>query len=285
MHFAGQWLGFDELREVAEPDAKRFPTFTPTLRSAMYRESVDFFSHIIRQNRPVNDLVQADYTFVNSELARHYGLPGVTGDQMRQVRLTDPNRGGVIGQASILTVTSMPLRTSPVKRGKWILDNLLGTPPPPPPPDAGVLPADDKSSEGLSFRKQLEIHRTKPSCAGCHEKIDPLGFGLENFDAIGRWRTKDANGQPVDSLATLPGDITFSNPAELKQLLASSDDLFLRNLTRKLLGYSLGRPLEYYDEPVVSELVSKLRQNQLKIRPLIHAIVASKPFQFRSSTR
>lgn len=284
-HFAGQWLGFDELREVAEPDEKRFPTFTPSLRMAMYRESVEFFNHMIRGNRPVSDLLQADYTFVNEELARHYGLPGIAGDKMRQVQLSDPNRGGVIGHASILTVTSMPLRTSPVKRGKWILDNLLGTPPPPPPPDAGVLPADDKSSEGLSFRKQLEIHRTKPSCAGCHEKIDPLGFGLENFDAIGRWRVKDANGQPVDSLATLPGDISFSTPAELKKLLASSDELFLRNLSRKLLGYSLGRPLEYYDEAVVSDLVGTLRKDDLRIRPLIHAIVRSKPFQYRSSTR
>lgn len=284
-HFAGQWLGFDELREVAEPDSKRFPTFTPTLRSAMYGESVEFFNHIIRENRPVSDLVQADYTFVNAELARHYGLPGVTGDNLRKVPLADPNRGGVIGHASILTVTSMPLRTSPVKRGKWILDNLLGTPPPPPPPDAGVLPADDKSAEGLSFRKQLELHRSKASCAGCHEKIDPLGFGLENFDAIGRWRSTDANGQPVDSLATLPGDITFSTPAELKKLLAASDDLFLRNFCRKMLGYSLGRPLEYYDEPVVSELVKTLRRNDLRIRPLIHAVVASAPFQNRSATR
>jgi hypothetical protein len=284
-HFAGQWLGFDELREVAEPDTKRFPTFTQGLRSAMYGESVEFFNHIIRENRPVSDLVQADYTFVNAELARHYGLPGVTGEKLQKIALADPNRGGVIGHASILTVTSMPLRTSPVKRGKWILDNLLGTPPPPPPPDAGVLPADDKSAEGLSFRKQLELHRSKASCAGCHEKIDPLGFGLENFDAIGRWRATDANGQPVDSLATLPGDITFSTPAELKKLLAASDELFLRNLCRKMLGYSLGRPLEYYDEPVVSELVKALRGSQLKIRPLIHAVVSSKPFQNRSATR
>lgn len=284
-HFAGQWLGFDDLREVAEPDVNRFPTFTPTLRDAMLRESVLFFNHLIRENRPVSDLIHADYTFLNSELARHYGIPGVAGNQFQRVALTDPNRGGVIGQASILTVTSVPLRTSPVKRGKWILDNLLGTPPPPPPPDAGELPADDRSSEGLSFRQQLELHRQRPSCAGCHERIDPLGFGLENFDAIGRWRDKDANGKPVDSLATLPGDISFSTPAELKQLLAQSDDLFLRNLCRKMLGYALGRPLEYYDEPVITDLVKTLRANDLRIRPLIHAIVASKPFQHRSAAR
>jgi hypothetical protein len=284
-HFAGQWLGFDELREVADPDTKRFPTFTPSLRSAMYRESVEFFNFLIRENRPVTELIHADYTFANAELARHYGLPGVTGEPLRKVTLTDRNRGGVIGQASILTTTSVPLRTSPVKRGKWILDTLLGTPPPPPPPDAGVLPGDDKSSEGLSFREQLEIHREKPSCAGCHEKIDPLGFGLENFDAIGRWRTTDANGKPIDSLATLPGDIRFSTPAELKDLLLQSDELFLRNLARKMLAYSLGRSLEYYDEPVITELVKNLRKNDLKIRPLIHAVTRSHPFQHRSEKR
>ncbi len=282
-HFGGQWLGFDELREVSEPDPERFPTFTPGLRNAMYRESVGFFNNLVRENRPVTDLVQSDYTFVNAELAGHYGIPGVTGDKLRKIKLTDPNRGGVIGQASILTATSVPLRTSPVKRGKWILDTLLGTPPPPPPPDAGVLPADDKSADGLSFREQLELHREKPSCAGCHEKIDPLGFGLENFDAIGRWRSTNANGKPVDSLATLPGDIKFSTPAELKKLLLASDELFLRNTARKLLGYSLGRPLEYYDEPVISDLVKILRADHLYFRTLIHAITRSAPFQNRSA--
>jgi hypothetical protein len=284
-HFAGQWLGFDELREVADPDTKRFPTFTPSLRTAMYRESIECFNHLIRENRPVTELIHADYTYVNHELANHYGLSNIEGTKLRKIHLADPNRGGVIGQASILTTTSVPLRTSPVKRGKWILDTLLGTPPPPPPPDAGVLPGDDKSSQGLSFREQLQIHREKPSCAGCHEKIDPLGFGLENFDAIGRWRTTDANGKPIDSLATLPGDVVFSTPAELKKLLLESDELFLRNITRKLLGYSLGRSLEYYDEPVIRELVKALRENDMKIRPLIHAITESHPFQNRSSNR
>jgi hypothetical protein len=284
-HFAGQWLGFDEVREVADPDTKRFPTFTPTLRTAMYRESVDFFNHLIRENRPVTDLIDSDYTFANEELAKHYGIPGVAGTQMQKVALTDRNRGGVIGQASILVTTSVPLRTSPVKRGKWILDSLLGTPPPPPPPDAGVLPGDDKSPEGLTFRQQLEKHRDQPNCAGCHAKIDPLGFGLENFDAVGRWRSTDANGKPVDSKAELPGGLGFSTPAELKKILLESDDLFLRNIARKMLAYSLGRPLEYYDEPVVSGLVNSLRANDLKIRPLIQAIVVSHPFQNRSAKR
>lgn len=284
-HFAGQWLGFDDLREVAAPDATRFPTFTPSLRVAMYRESVEFFNHLIRANRPALELLNADYTFANAELAKHYGISNVAGSQFQRIALTDPNRGGVIGQAAILTATSMPLRTSPVKRGKWILDTLLGTPPPPPPPDAGVLPGDDKSTEGLSFRETLEVHRTKASCAGCHEKIDPLGFGLENFDAIGRWRTKDANGNPIDSKATLPGDISFSTPQELKQLLLASDELFLRNLSRKMLAYALGRPLEYYDEPVVTDLVTKLRKDDLKMQTLILSVIESHPFQQRSAKR
>jgi hypothetical protein len=284
-HFAGQWLGFEDLREVAQPDVKRFPTFTYSLRVAMYRESVEFFNHLVRANRPATELIHSDYTFANGELAKHYGIQGSAGGQFQKITLADPNRGGVIGQASILTSTSMPLRTSPVKRGKWILDTLLGTPPPPPPPDAGVLPGDDKSTAGLSFREALEVHRTKASCAGCHEKIDPLGFGLENFDAIGRWRTTDANGRPVDSLAILPGDITFSSPKELKELLLSSDELFLRNLARKMLAYSLGRPLEYYDEPVVTDLVAKLRENDLKMQTLILSIIESPPFQYRSAKR
>ncbi|HEY1120503.1 MAG TPA: DUF1592 domain-containing protein, partial [Haloferula sp.] len=284
-HFAGQWLGFDDLREVAAPDATRFPSFTPSLRVAMYRESVEFFNNLIRANRPASEILNADYTFANAELAKHYGISDVSGSQFQRIALTDQNRGGVIGQAAILTATSMPLRTSPVKRGKWILDTLLGTPPPPPPPDAGVLPGDDKSTEGLSFRETLEVHRTKASCAGCHEKIDPLGFGLENFDAIGRWRTQDANGNPIDSKATLPGNISFSTPKELKQLLLTSDELFLRNLSRKMLAYALGRPLEYYDEPVVTALVAKLRKDDLKMQTLILSVIESHPFQNRSVKR
>ncbi len=284
-YFAGQWLGFDDLRESVNPDAKRFPSFTESLRVAMYRESVEFIHHIQRQNRPITELLDSNYTFVNEELARHYGMSGVVGTQMRQVSINDPQRGGVIGQASILTATSLPLRTSPVKRGKWILDTILGTPPPPPPPDAGVLPADDKSTQGLSFRQQLELHRKKPNCAGCHEKIDPLGFGLENFDAIGRWRTHDTNGKTVDSLSALPGDIVFSSPAELKKLLVESNELFCKNFCRKLLGYALGRPLEYYDEPVIEDLYKTLVKNDFRMRPVIAAIVACQPFQFRGSER
>ncbi len=284
-HFAGQWLGFDALIDRVEPDQKRFPQFTRSLRAAMYHESEYFFDHLLRANRPATDLINADYTFLNSELARHYGIPGVSGSQIRKVTLTNPNRGGVIGMGSVLTATSLPLRTSPVKRGKWILETLLGDPPPPPLPDAGELPADDKSSEGLSFRQQLEQHRKEPKCAACHAKIDPLGFGLENFDAIGRWRTKGVNGKPVDSSAVLPGDITFSTPAELKKLLGSAQDKFARNLCRKMLAYALGRSLEYYDEPVINDLFATLAAKDYKIQYLVLAIAESYPFQNRSAKR
>ncbi|MGC4013695.1 MAG: DUF1592 domain-containing protein [Luteolibacter sp.] len=234
--FGGEWLGYDELLEFSEPDLKRFPEFTQSLRKAMYRESVDFFSNVIRENRPVTDLISSDYTFLNEELAKHYGIPEVTGGEMRRVALGDPNRGGIIGQASVMTVTSLPLRTSPVKRGKWILDTLLGTPPPPPPPDAGVLPPDDHSKSGTSMRERLEHHRSRASCAGCHAKIDPLGFGLENFDPLGRWRVTDVNGKGIDSKAALPDGTTFDSPAGLKHYLLSDDELFLRNTARKMLA-------------------------------------------------
>ncbi|BCU78770.1 DUF1592 domain-containing protein [Luteolibacter sp. LG18] len=283
--FGGEWLGYDELLEFSEPDLKRFPEFTQSLRKAMYRESVEFFANVVRENRPATDLLSADYTFLNEELAKHYGIPDVKGGEMRKVALTDKNRGGVIGQASVMTVTSLPLRTSPVKRGKWILDTLLGTPPPPPPPDAGVLPPDDRAGGSSSMRERLENHRSRASCAACHAKIDPLGFGLENFDPLGRWRTTDVKGNAIDSKATLPGGFTFDSPEGLKRYLLSDDELFLRNLARKMLAYGLGRPLEYYDEPVVIDLVRQLRGDGLKIQSLITGIVQSPPFLRRSSTR
>ncbi|MBK1855431.1 DUF1592 domain-containing protein [Verrucomicrobiaceae bacterium 5K15] len=284
-HFAGQWIGFEELIDRAEPDKKRFPQFTRSLRASMYHESVAFFNHLIRENRPVTELIDADYAFLNAELAAHYGIPGVTGNQLRKVALSDRNRGGIIGMGSVLVTTSLPLRTSPVKRGTWILSTILGSAPPPPPPDAGELPADDKSSEGLSFRKQLEIHRSKAKCASCHAKIDPLGFGLENYDPIGRWRSVGVNGQAVDSAAELPDGTRFSSPSELKSILMQDKDKIARNLCRKMLAYALGRPLEYYDEPVVSDLLKTIKTKDYHMQALIIAIAESHPFQNRSSTR
>ncbi|MFT6861598.1 MAG: hypothetical protein ACJAVK_000150 [Akkermansiaceae bacterium] len=285
-HFAGRWLEFDKMIDQVDPDPKRFPTFTPELRRSMYYESIEFFSHLIRQNRPLTELIDSDYTFANATLAKHYGLKeSVNGDELRKVSLTDKNRGGVLGMGSTLTATSLPLRTSPVHRGVWILDALLGDPAPPPPPDAGDLPADDTKAKGLTFRQQLDLHRKAAKCASCHARIDPLGFGLENFDAIGRWRTKDANDKPIDSSATLPGDIHFSTPQELKALLMLGRDKFAANMTRKLISYATGRSLEYYDEVIVNRVVAELPKTDYSSRELILQIVNSRPFLNRSATR
>jgi mono/diheme cytochrome c family protein len=285
-HFAGRWLEFDKMIDRAEPDPKRFPTFTPELRRSMYYESIEFFNHLVQKNRPLTELIESDYTFANATLARHYHLKEtITGNKLRKVKLHDQNRGGVLGMGSILTATSLPLRTSPVHRGVWILDAMLGDPAPPPPPDAGELPADDTKADGLTFRQQLDLHRKAKQCASCHARIDPLGFGLENFDAIGRWRSKDANGKTIDSSATLPGDITFSTPGELKQLLLAGKDKFATNMTRKLISYATGRGLEYYDEVTVNQIVSKVRGKQYSSRELILEIVNSRPFLNRSKAR
>ena len=285
-HFAGRWLEFDKMIDQADPDPKRYPTFNLELRRSMYFESIEFFNHLVRQNRPLTELIDSDYTFANAALAKHYQLKEpVTGNSLQKVILHDKNRGGVLGMGSILTATSLPLRTSPVHRGVWILDAMLGDPAPPPPPDAGELPEDDTKAEGLTFRQQLDLHRKATKCANCHARIDPLGFGLENFDAIGRWRTKDANGKLVDSSAVLPGDIIFSTPYELKQLLMAGKDKFAKNMTRKLISYATGRGLKYYDEVTINKIVSELPKTNYATRDLILQIVNSRPFLYRSSTR
>lgn len=285
-HFAGQWLGFQKMIDEVEPDAKRFPEFNAELRRSMYYEGIEFFSHILRKNRPITDIIDSDYTFANSTLARHYGLKEtVSGKKLQKVTLHDKNRGGVLGMGAILTATSLPLRTSPVHRGVWILDSLLGDPAPPPPPNAGELPADDTKAGGLTFREQLAAHREKATCANCHARIDPLGFGLENYDAIGRWRTKDANGKPIDSSAVLPGDIEFSTPQELKALVMFGKEKFASNMTRKMISYSTGRGLEYYDEAVVAKIVANLDKKDYSMHELVLEVVNSRPFLYRSKTR
>ncbi|MEN8737519.1 MAG: DUF1592 domain-containing protein [Akkermansiaceae bacterium] len=285
-HFAGQWIGFQKMIDEVEPDEQRFPTFDQSLRKAMYFEGIEFFSHLIRENRPITDLIDSDYTFANAQLAKHYGLQEkIVGEEMRKVKLHDKNRGGILGMGAVLSGTSLPMRTSPVLRGVWILDTILGAPAPPPPPDAGELPADDTQAGGATFREQLEAHRKNPKCASCHARIDPLGMSLENFDAIGRWREKDANGKPIDSSAVINGGITFSSPYELKQLVMAGKEKFARNMTRKLIAYSTGRGLEYYDEAFVTEIVKKAEKEGYLAQELILEIVQSRPFLYRSATR
>lgn len=278
--FASQWLRVRELKTAAQPDPNRFPNYTPALREAMYGEVVQFFDSVVRGDESLLRVLAADYTFLNSELAALYGIEGVQGEGLRRVSLTDKKRGGILGMAAVLTLTSYPQRTSPVLRGKWVLEEILGTPPPPPPPLVKSLPPDDSPVDGLTLRQRLEKHREQPECATCHVRMDPLGFGLENFDPIGRWRTRIGE-QPVDASGILPGGERFEGPAELKKVLLNRKEEFIRNVTQKMLAYGLGRGLEYYDSPTVKKIGQVLAENNYRCSVLIAEIVKSFPFQFR----
>jgi mono/diheme cytochrome c family protein len=278
-NFAGQWLETRNL-DVVKPDPDKFPEWDPELRDAMKRETSLFFEYVLRENRPISDFLNAGYTFLNQRLARHYGVEGVTGSDFRRVELPPGSpRGGILSQASVLTVSSYPTRTSPVIRGKYVLQNILGAPPPPPPPDVPVL---DESAIGatMSLREQLEKHRTDATCAACHSKMDPLGFGLENYNAIGKWRDMDGKF-PVDASGILPNGKTFSTPAEMRAILISQLPQFSRTLTEKMLTYALGRGLKPYDSRAVDTINQELERDGYRFQRLIHQIVNSLPFQSR----
>jgi hypothetical protein len=278
-NFAGQWLRVRDLRTV-QPDPRRFQKFTPALREAMYEEPIEFFHALVRNDRSLIELLDANYTFLNEELARHYGMTNIIGPEFRRIELTDRNRGGVLGMGAILTLTSYPQRTSPVLRGKWVLEELLGAPPPPPPPDAGGLPADEAPRNGLTFRQRLEEHRKKPQCTSCHARMDPLGFGLENFDAIGRWRDT-IGSEPVDAMGEMTTGEKFSGPAELRALLLQRKDDFARNVTERMLSYALGRGLEFYDVPTIKRVSEALAKSDYRVSVLVTEIATSYPFQYR----
>jgi hypothetical protein len=278
-NFAGQWLQTRALKDCT-PDPGTYPDFDESLRAAMLRETELFFDAIVREDRSVLEFLDADSTFVNERLARHYGIPGVPGNEFRRVSLAGIARAGILTQASVLTVTSNPTRTSPVKRGKWILDNILGTPPPPPPPGAGDLGDDPEGVPSGSLRQRLEQHRANPSCASCHRRMDPLGFGLENFDAVGAWRDSDGPF-PIDSSGTLPGGQSFNGPPQLRAILKARPDAFARCLTEKLLTYALGRGLERRDRRALNEIVRKLAPKGYRFSILVLAIAHSDPFQRR----
>jgi Protein of unknown function (DUF1592)/Protein of unknown function (DUF1588)/Protein of unknown function (DUF1587)/Protein of unknown function (DUF1585)/Protein of unknown function (DUF1595)/Ca-dependent carbohydrate-binding module xylan-binding/Planctomycete cytochrome C len=282
-HFAVQWLQLGNLKTVS-PDRKQFPGFDAALRSAMETETRRFFEAIIREDHSLFELLDADFTFLNERLAKHYGIDGVQGDEFRRVTLTNPERGGLLGQASILTVTSNPTRTSPVKRGKWILENLLNAAPPPPPPNVPELKdAGEKQLEG-TLRQRMEQHRENPACAVCHTQMDAIGFGLENYDPIGAWRAKEGNLE-IDASGTLPGGASFKSPAELKTILKARDSEFRRCLTEKLLTYALGRGLEYYDKCTVDTVVRNVATNHDRFSALVLEIVNSDAFQKRRGKR
>jgi hypothetical protein len=294
-NFAMQWLQLRTLRNFS-PDPRLFPRFDEELRAAMYKETELFFDAVIHEDRSILDFLDADYTFLNRRLAEHYGIADTNGnlvgqkptrpegdriwrDRFVRVQLQGGERGGLLTQASVLAVTSNPTRTSPVKRGRWVLEQLLGTPPPPPPPNVPPL-EDSKRQLTGSLRQRMTQHMTDPACANCHARMDPIGFGLENFDAVGGFRTKD-DGFAIDPSGTLPDGKSFKGPADLKQILKAKKELFSRCLTEKMLTYALGRGVEYYDRPTVERVNAALARKDYRFSTLVTEIVKSDPFRLR----
>lgn len=296
-NFAGQWLYLRNVPSLA-PDNKLYPDFDDSLRQAMRRETELFVESIIREDRSVLDLLSANYSFVNERLAKHYGVPNVYGPDFRRVTFTDPNRGGLLGQAAILAATSEPTRTSPVRRGKWVLENLLGAPPPPPPPNVpGLAEPTAGTTRILSMREQMEEHRRNPACASCHRVMDPIGFSLENFDALGRWRNNNpwvltvedekwrpnAADGPIDPSGVLPNGMTFNGPAGLKQALLAHPEEFVSTMTEKLMIYALGRGIEDHDRPFIRRITREAAAKDNRFSAVITGIVTSPQFLMRMS--
>jgi mono/diheme cytochrome c family protein len=277
-NFAGQWLHLRNLAE-ARPDPDRFPDFDESLRQAFRRETEMLFEAVVREDRSVLELLDTDFTFVNDRLAKHYEMPAVRGSYFRRVPVGSAERGGLLTHGSILTVTSYPTRTSPVIRGKWILENLFASPPPPPPPDVPEL-EESKAAAPASLREQLEKHRSAAACASCHARLDPLGFALENYDAVGKWRSQDGETE-IDASATLPDGTALRGPRELKQALLARRDEFVECVSEKLMTYALGRGLEYYDRPAVRRIARETARRDYRFSALILAITGSTPFEKR----
>jgi hypothetical protein len=283
-NFAGQWLHLQNLKGV-NPDLFVYPDFDKTLSSSMRRETELLFDSIMREDRNVLDLLTANYTFVDERLAKHYGIPNIMGNRFRRVTLTDPNRFGLLGHGSILTLTSTAIRTSPVQRGKYVMEVLLGTPPPPPPPNVPALPENADSRTGhvakpLSVRERMEEHRANPNCAGCHKLMDPIGFALENYDALGVWRTNDS-GFRIDPAGQMFDGAKLSGPVSLREALVNHSDAFIGTFTENLLAYGLGRVLEFYDMPAVRAIEREAARNNNRFSSFVLGIVKSAPFQMR----
>ena len=278
-NFALQWWTVRQLEGI-DPDVDEFPDFDANLKNALTREAELFFGSIVREDRSVLDLLTADYTFVNERLAQHYGIPNIRGDQFRRVTLADPQRWGLLGKGSVLMATSYANRTSPVLRGKWILENILGTPPASPPPDVPALKENVAGVKAPSVRQLLEQHRSNPTCATCHRVMDPLGFSLENFDAVGAYRTND-HGNPIDAAGQLADGTQVNGPVALREALMNRPRQFVGTLTERLLEYGLGRTLAYYDMPTVREIVRQAAPDNYRFSSIVLAVVQSTPFQFR----
>ena len=281
-NFAEQWLYLRDV-EAKEPDPGFFPGFDENLRQAFQRETELFVDSVLRADRSVLELLTADYTFVNERLAKHYGIPHVYGSHFRRVSVADTERRGLLGQGGILTLTSYSTRTSPVLRGKWILENLLAAPPPPPPPNVPALQETTSNGAALSMRVAMEQHRANPVCASCHARMDPLGFALENFDAVGRWRTRGESNEPIDASGVLPDGTSFEGPDQLRQALLRDPGQFITTVAEKLLTYALGRSLEHYDMPAVRAIARATAEHDHRFSSMVLGVVRSRPFQMRKS--
>jgi hypothetical protein len=279
--FIEQWLGTRAIGREFKPDPSIARRYDSELEGGMKYEPIFFFEDLLSENRSLLNLIDADFTYVNRRLAQHYRVDGEFREQPKYVDL-DPkdHRGGLLGMSAVLAVSSLPHRTSPVLRGKWILETMLGTPPPPPPPNVPPLEETEQTAQPTSLRQQLELHRSNPTCASCHNVMDPLGFGLENYDVLGQWRT-EAGGAPIDAAGTLPSGEGFNGPEELKQLLMERKEQFARNLTRKTLGYALARGLTAEDDCVVETIVRKLAEDDYRAQTMIIEIVKSVPFRYK----
>jgi len=279
-NFSDQWLFLRNLRAVT-PDPRTFPDFDDNLRQSMRRETEMFVESIIREDRSILDFLNADYTFVNERLARHYGIPNVYGSRFRRITIEDSTRRGLLGQAGILAVTSYATRTSPVLRGKWILTNILGTPPPAPPPNTPPLKENADGGQPTTVRERMEEHRRSPACASCHATMDPLGFALENFDAVGQWRIRGEDGARIDASGVLPDGASVDGPASLRDALLARPDQFASALTEKLLTFALGRGLDYNDAPTVRGIAAQAAAGDYRFSAIVLGIVKSTPFRMK----
>jgi mono/diheme cytochrome c family protein len=279
-NFAAQWLYLHDV-DAKRPDPRLFPDFDENLRQAFVRETELLFGSVLHENRSVLDLLTADYTFVNERLAKHYGIPNVYGPDFRRVEIPNQNRRGLLGEGSFLLLTSYSTRTSPVLRGKWILENILASPPPPPPPDVPALKTENTGGEALSIREAMERHRANPVCASCHARMDPLGFAFENFDAVGRWQTQADSGDLIDSSGILPDGTRIEGPAGLRTVLVRHPKQFAGTVTEKLLTYATGRTLQYFDQPAIRKIVRDSAGSNYTLSSLILGVVNSTPFQMR----
>jgi hypothetical protein len=278
-NFAGQWLFLRNLQQ-SRPDTQEFPDFDDSLRQSFRQETEMLFNYIMREDRSLVELLTADYTFMNERLARHYKVPGVYGSRFRKLPVTEESRKGILGHGSILTVTSYPNRTSPVRRGKWILEQLLGTPPPPPPPNVPPLAAAAPGQRPKTMKAQMEAHRANPTCANCHRLMDPLGFAMENYDGVGAWRVKDGPS-PIDATSTLADGTGVDGVVSLRRALLRRPDLFVGTATEKMMTYALGRGVLFNDMPAIRRIVANAAEVDYRFSSIVLGIVESVPFQMR----